>query len=74
MSIKRWWQDDYIAEYCQGGGNMYNISTTSSGRCKKFNCSQHTYSINFNNVNKTFAQAQQDKKKFKNATQASSTN
>jgi hypothetical protein len=60
MSIKRWWQDDYIPENRQAGGNMYNISTSSSGRCKKFNCSQHTYNISFNSVNKTFAQAQQE--------------
>ncbi len=60
MSIKRWWQDDYMADNCQDGGNMYNISTSSSGRCKKFNCTQHTYNIGFNSVNKTFAQAQQE--------------
>ena len=61
MSVKRWWEDDYnLSKSYQIGANMYYITSSSAGQCKKFNCSQHTFNINFNNVNKTFSQAQNE--------------
>lgn len=52
---------DYIANQInQSGKNIYNIVSSSSSNCKKFNCSQHTYDINFPDVDKTFEEAHEE--------------
>jgi len=59
MSFVRWWQDDYVAQ--KGGqNNLYTITNTQTGHCSKFDCDQETFNIKFNNINKTFDEAQSE--------------
>ena len=40
-----------------GSNNIFTIVNTQDRHCQQFNCSQLEYNINFNNLNKTFEQA-----------------
>ena len=57
MSIKRWWKDKTSKPQI-GRSNLFNMTTETTSRCKKFNCPQHTYNIRFNNIEKSFGDAQ----------------
>ena len=58
-NIQRWWEENYVPQM-GGSNNLYNISSTLDGRCAKFNCEQKTFNIKFNDVRKTFGQAQSE--------------
>ncbi len=61
MSIKRWWEDvSHNRELQIGGSNLFTITTETKSRCKKFNCSQHTFNISFNDIEKSFGDAQNE--------------
>jgi hypothetical protein len=57
-SIVRWWEKNYIPN--QIGNNGITINNELIGRCKKFNCEQHSFDIKFDSVSKTFAQAKNE--------------
>lgn len=59
LHIIRWWESNYIPQ-TGGRRNMYTITNSFNSRCQKFNCDQKVFNINFNNVNKTFEEAQQE--------------
>jgi len=43
-----------------GGNNSFTISSENNSYCKKFKCAQHTYKIRFNNIEKSFGDAQNE--------------
>ncbi len=43
-----------------GGNNSFTISSENNSYCKKFKCAQHTYKIRFNNIEKSFGNAQNE--------------
>ena len=57
--IQRWWEEDYVPQM-GGQNNLYNITNSFNSRCAKFNCEQKTFDIKFNDVSKTFGQAQSE--------------
>ena len=53
----RWWEDNYVSQR-GGSNNLYTITNSYNGHCAKFNCDQKTFDIKFNNIRKTFSEAQ----------------
>ncbi len=53
-------QKNKDGELQTGGSSLFTIASEADSHCKKFKCSQHTYKIRFNNIEKSFGDAQNE--------------
>ncbi len=53
-------QKNIDGELQTGGSSLFTIASEADSHCKKFKCSQHTYKIRFNNIEKSFGDAQNE--------------